>query len=677
MRCEKTGFICYVILFVTFVSVIPLKAQFGNNKAFATIDFGNTLHEWDGFGFNYVESCKTLDYENDPQDLGGFTILNHEQKHQVIELIFGQDGLRPSTIKMFLDPWHLEKRGGHYNHEWSTKNMRYFVQHGLKTAHAIGDSLQIITTLYGPPPFMTKHNSPSTSVLNPDYKKDLAMYMIDWLHYLKEHEYPVKYLSIHNEGTDWLRWPQYKNQPNAVQLDRDYNLLWRPKDIADFMAFMKPLMIKKGVGDIGLTPGEPINLFRLNHFGIADEIAQNKAALHSIDLITSHGFGFGNPFGRGYANTNNYGATLLQKFRPELKTWVTSASWGGMDVVFGAEIYEHIYGNKASAFIPWAGIQRSPEWGDKNKHDGCAISVLEDSTFRVNKGYYLYKQFTTAGRPGTRVVRTTVNRPEVFIAAFARQKPEQADAFIVLNVGESNKYLTDLVEVRFNVNDNPLYYHFPYKDLILSYEQANPNQMNDVEFAAHPTKDGYLMEFAFPWKTLGGISQKASRFNFDVNVRDGRDMPHGRIGWLGENNDFTGKIQTDKSTSSGKKGVVILEQNFKPEIDGHADQNWSAVTDYAISNNLMPGTPPKISGKWKMTVDDENVYLLVRVKDPTNEQGRLLQIAVEGTAYKTFRAFRTDEFGENCHELDRFSVQDGKIDYLSPNHSVTTFIGVE
>ncbi len=70
------------------------------------VDFSRVLREWDGFGVNYVEAAQTLDYDADPQDYGGFSILSEEDRRKVIEMTFGDDGLRPGVVKMFLDPFH-------------------------------------------------------------------------------------------------------------------------------------------------------------------------------------------------------------------------------------------------------------------------------------------------------------------------------------------------------------------------------------------------------------------------------------------------------------------------------------------------------------------------------------------------------------------------------------------
>ncbi len=666
----------HLLLISLFVSSYSISfSQFGNNKAFAKIDFSNQLHIWDGFGVNYVETCQTRDYKNRPQDLGGFSILDDKQKKEINELVFGKNGLRPQIIKMFLDPWHQETENGVYNHEWTTKNMRYFVREGLKTANSLNDSLSIITTLYGPPPFMTVHNDVANSYLKEGYKDDAIKYMAHWVKYLKEKEnFPVHYLSIHNEGTDWLRWPMYENQRNAEQLERDYNYLVSPEDVAEFMAIMKPVLDEYGLKDVGITPGETINLFRFNHFGIADAIASNPQAIKNIDLVTSHGFGLGNPFGRDYANTNNFGTTVLQRQRPELKTWITSMSWGKMNTRFCAEIYEHTYSNMVNAIIPWAFIQRYSHWYGSNTNPGLAIHVKENNTYQIEKGYYLYKQFTTAGRRGMKVVKTSINRPDVFIAAYSQNNTENPDAFVVINLGETYRYVTDMIEISFTVNGNNLYYSFPIKDPVLALEQQTNGQMKNVAYKAIPNENGYTMEFAFPWKTLGG-KPKNNKFKFNISVRDGRDMPHGKIGWCGEGSSFSGEISLKKSKS--KRTVAISPVTGVISIDGIEDKDFKIADSFPIEINEMPGTDPRIEAEWKMTYNEENIYLFVDVKDESNDMGRRIEMTIENTVYSKFKAFRTDEFDENYKELGIFEVKNGKIEYLSPNHSTTTFIGIK
>jgi len=134
--------------------------------------------------------------------------LTEEKRQQIVDRVFGDEGLKPGLVKMFLDPHHQAEPGGEFDPESTTRWMRYFVREGLKRTRARGDDLQIITTLCGPPAWATKQKFLRGRDLDPARKYDLAKYMVDWVRYLREQEkLPVKYLSLHNEGEDWMRWP--------------------------------------------------------------------------------------------------------------------------------------------------------------------------------------------------------------------------------------------------------------------------------------------------------------------------------------------------------------------------------------------------------------------------------------------------------------------------------------
>ena len=82
-------------LFLLFtLSSVLLSAQDNEFKATRVdIDFSAKIREWDGFGFNYVETAQTLDYKEDPQEYGGFSLLDEQEKAEIIDLVFGEDGL--------------------------------------------------------------------------------------------------------------------------------------------------------------------------------------------------------------------------------------------------------------------------------------------------------------------------------------------------------------------------------------------------------------------------------------------------------------------------------------------------------------------------------------------------------------------------------------------------------
>lgn len=414
----------------------------------ALVDFTRKLRVWDGFGVNYVEAAQTRDYFTEPQDYGGFSILSEVQRQEIIELIFGDDGLKPGLVKMFLDPFHQPEPGpgysydpkvidmAAYNHASTTRWMRYFVREGLKKTRARGEDLSIITTLYGPPGWMTRQRFVRGRDLNPDLKYEVAKYLISWVRYLRETEgFPVKYVSLHNEGEDWLRWPLDGGTWDA--LSHDYNMYWPPEQVADFIAFMRDMLDRQGLQDIGIAPGEPSNWYRFAEWGYADAIVDHPQAFQSIGLITSHGF-FGCEVGRRYGDWRSVGVDTLRERRPDLHAWVTSTSWGKMDAAFIWEIHNNIYSAKVNAVIPWAVIQRSSQWVGGDPNPGTAFRVDDCGRFTVEKGYYFFKQVCRAGQPGMAVTRVHSNDADVVLIGFANNDTRHPDAFVVVNVSEES-----------------------------------------------------------------------------------------------------------------------------------------------------------------------------------------------------------------------------------------------
>jgi hypothetical protein len=126
---------------------------------------------------------------------------------------------------------------------------------------------------------------------------------------------------------------------------------------------------------------------------------QDKEALESLGLITSHGYYSGN-YGR----------------------------WSG-----------NIYTAKVNAIIPWAGIQRPPHWVGGDPNPGSAFTDSEDGTYKVRPGYYFYKQITRAGQPGMKVAEASAMDSETAVIAFASNSTLNPDAFIVTNINTSDQ----------------------------------------------------------------------------------------------------------------------------------------------------------------------------------------------------------------------------------------------
>ncbi len=409
------------------------------------VDFSTVLRDWDGFGVNYVETCQTADYDAYPQDYGGFSILSEDDRRKVLDMVFGEEGLRPGIIKMFLDPWHQpEPAGGYepndprvdgsaYDHERTTEWMRYFAREGLKLTRGRGHDLQFIVTLYGPPPWMTRQKSFRGRDLDPELKVECAKYLAAFAGFLRREEgLPVRYLSLHNEGEDWTRWNPDGTHPGG---GHDYNLYWPPEQVVEFLRFMPELLEENGLADIGVTPGETSNWQRFVEWGYAAAIAEDAEAAAGLGLITSHGF-YSPGFHRWAGDYRSTGIDLLREPRPELHAWTTSTSWSEMDVRFLAELRDAVYVGKLNGLIPWACIQRPALWEGGDPNPGTAFRVSDDGELSVEPGYWWYKQVCRAGQAGTGVARVVSNDTQVPLLAFADNGSAEGDAAVVLNTSE-------------------------------------------------------------------------------------------------------------------------------------------------------------------------------------------------------------------------------------------------
>ena len=417
-----------------------------------TVDFSQRLRDWDGFGVNYVETAQTRDHEDWPQEYGGFSLLSEAERQEILDLIFGPDGLKPAITKMFLDCFHegMTKAGNDnddprelnmagYDHETTTKWMRYFNREGLAKTRAWGGDLTIVTTLYGPAPWMTKQKFVLGRDLDPAEKVEMAEYMVSWVKYLREQEnLPVRYLSFHNEGCAYYRWPRDGSNPGEDH--RDFNMLWPPEQVVEFLKTTRPMLDRHGLHEVGLTPGETQTWYRFDEWGYARAIFNDPQALANLALITSHSFAnYENLQSVYYGDWRSNGTDLLRSKKPDLHAWVTSMSWGGMNARFIEGIRRNIYLSKVNAVIPWACIQRRSQWVGGDPNPKSAFHVTDEGDFRVLPGYYYYKQVTRAGRPGMAVAAVHSFDPSVTAIGFAGNGTDNPDAIVLINHSDDDK----------------------------------------------------------------------------------------------------------------------------------------------------------------------------------------------------------------------------------------------
>jgi hypothetical protein len=302
---------------------------------------------------------------------------------------------------------------------------------------------------------MTKQGVIRGRDLDPDHRDDLAVYLASWVKFLKNKRFPVSYVSLHNEGESWLRWPRDgTNGSYAEENGHDYNLFWDPQQVVGIMNRLRPVLDQYGLEEIGITNGETTNWYRLGAWGFADAIVANETAINNLSLITSHGFYVGSQEkGRWFGPHSNYGIHILRAEKPSLHAWATSSSWdiksdschGArsrhyiMNAGFIKQIHGNIYEAGVNAFIPWAVIQRAAHWNKPDPNPGSAFRIYEDGTWEVKKAYYYYKQVCRAGQPQTAIVKTSAMDSEIALIGFAGHHSGQTNAFVMINFGPSDK----------------------------------------------------------------------------------------------------------------------------------------------------------------------------------------------------------------------------------------------
>lgn len=593
------------------------------------VDFGKPLQQWDGFGVNYVQTAHTTNYSSFPQDYGGFSILSESGKAEIIDLIFGADGLKPGIIKMFLDPLHQGEKGEAYDHMATTSYMLDFVTRGLQKTKKRNCELQILTTLYAPPAYMTVQKEYRGRDFNPAFRTDLENYLLDWCLFLKKEGIPVKYLSLHNEGEDWRRWP-LDGKSADFEKGHDYNMYWSPSLVASLLETMPARLREKKLSQIGLTPGETSRFYQFYYCGYYRNIVENEKALNNLSLFTSHNFYNGELGHRWFSGSGNPGLDRLRNLRPDLHGWVTSASWGKMDINFILQIYMNIYMSGINGYIPWAVIQRPAHWVDGDPNPGTAIRVEEDGSYSVLDGYYWYKQVSRAGQPGMNVAYTECMDAEISLMAFDASDTGNTDNFIVINSGITVPSREDAVILE--LNDRKFL-------MSTKYPSATPTP---IDYTCTVSDSGYRLKAVVP-ETLYGCKDTVS---VKLSIIDGEYA-------IKEQIDASFRIIPDKVRTSGK---------WNTKITANGEQSQKTTTFHA-DVSFEPG--------------DGGMLMILDVYDTSCNSERSLRLKVAGSDTRTFSAYRTLNNGQEKYKyVGDFDVQeDGCLYYKAPFESVTTFFG--
>jgi len=405
----------------TQLSLLLIAASAHLHAADITVDFAAKLQPWHGFGVNYVETAQTRDYDKWPQDFGGFSKLTEAQRHELMDALYGPDGLGLALHKIFLDPWAQATPEAPYDFERTTKWSRWFLREAMKRTAAQGRTLRVITTLYGPPAWATQQKKLLARDFDPAEAEALASYMAAWVRFLNEKEgVQVEFLSLSNEAKDASFFTDDGMAPKG---NSDYNLAWKHSEMTDMMKRMHALL-----PDVGFTPTEPTGWDGANYY----PFTKTQELRDALGIITAHSFGRSDQWGPEFVKQ------ALEK-KPGLPVWTTSHDWRTGDVDFARHTHAQLYKVGVNGIITWQVSKNVSEWRPAPKNPNAAIMQQKDGGLALGHPYFFLKQMSRAGQPGMSVVKAESAHDDVRVMAFASNATPHPDAIVIINASEAEQ----------------------------------------------------------------------------------------------------------------------------------------------------------------------------------------------------------------------------------------------
>ena len=214
---------------------------------------------------------------------------------------------------------------------------------------------------------------------------------------------------------------------------------------------------------------------------------------------------------------------------------------------------------------------------------------------------------------------------EEYLYVFA----EVTDDVIVVDAGES--YQADNVEIYLDLgNDKAGSYtddDYQYRVLADGSEliEEKHGATEGVVYETAQTADGYVLEIAFPWDTLGGKPASRDPLGFDVQLtdNDGDGREH-RLAWAADNNDawqdttLLGTVELVETYHPSMDGTAdVPKTSTAPTIDGKIDDVWEEGVYLPVQNEILGtvSSEEELSGYARVLWDEEHLYVLADVTD--------------------------------------------------------------
>lgn len=183
-------------------------------------------------------------------------------------------------------------------------------------------------------------------------------------------------------------------------------------------------------------------------------------------------------------------------------------------------------------------------------------------------------------------------------------------------------YLNDGIEFFIDLGTVCRQYRFVWNSRRVTGNNADTT---GVRFAqSDPSGTRYVVEVAFPWRTLGleKPSTEEDVLRMDVSVLDNDgESRDSQIAWSGVNSKlYLEWSQFGDFPLAGHQAVTV------PIVDGFADTVWEEQERIPVSHVILGTVQDEadLSAWYRLLWDQENLYLLVEVEDDQKRQAAFM-----------------------------------------------------
>lgn len=389
-------------------STLEVRQGFQENNAICLYP-NVTEHRFLGFGGAFTEAAAYT-----------WSSLSEQNKQEVLEAYFGQDGLRYTLGRTHMNSCDFAL--GNYaclgapNDVFQTERDKKYLLPMIKAADSVADrKLQLMLSPWSPPAFMkTNEDMNHGGKLKPEYRKLWAECMARYIQEYRRAGLAVRFVSVQNE-------------PNAVQ-SWD-SCIYSAEDEADFAAnALYPALCALALEDTEIL------IWDHNKDQLLDRMERSFAVPAEAKCISGAAFHW-------YSGDHFEAVSLARRLYPN-KTLLFSegcveySRFGGMTDLDKAEMYAHdIIGNLkagANGSIDW-NLLLDAKGGPNHVGNFCEAPLMAtaDGGIQRNGSYYYIGHFSRFIQPGAVKIGLSTYTSDLEAMAFSNLNG--SIAVVVLN----------------------------------------------------------------------------------------------------------------------------------------------------------------------------------------------------------------------------------------------------